>query len=224
MRHFAFLCGAVLILASGAGAQLNSASPFLLGSPLPAIPVAAAAPDPAAAMPAANAWALSAPADPPQGVYGVFQDFNFQAYAGYTFFRFYALPNLTENMNGLNFSVAYYPHGHRIGADGEIIAAFGSAAGVSSKFVSGMGGARYRRSGPRGLEVWAHGLAGGAHFLPQTPYGGLNAFSLELGGGVDFMPRHRRLGYRLQADMVATRFFGTFQYSPKISAGIVFKF
>jgi hypothetical protein len=52
----------------------------------------------------------------------------------------------------------------------------------------------------------------------------LNAFSLELGGGVDLMPRHRRLGYRLQADMVATRFFGTYQYSPKISAGIVFKF
>ena len=179
MRHFAFLCGAVLILAHGAGAQLNLASPLLPGSPL-AVIVAAPAADPAAT----PAWALSAPAEPPQGVYGVFQDFNFQAYAGYTFFRFYALPNLTENMNGLNFSVVYYPHGHRIGADGEIIAAFGSAAGVSSKFVSGVGGARYRRSGPRGLEVWAHGLVGGAHFLPQTPYGGLNAFSLELGGGV----------------------------------------
>jgi hypothetical protein len=175
-------------------------------------------------MPNANPLALSAPADPPQGVYGVFQDFNFQAYAGYTYFRFYEVPNLTDNMNGVNFSAVYYPRGGWLGPDGELIAAFGSQSGVTSKFASGMGGVRLRHSAPRGLEVWVHGLVGGAHFLPQTAYGGLNAFSFEAGGGVDLTPHHRRLGYRLQADMVGTRFFGTYQYSPKISAGVVFKF
>jgi hypothetical protein len=217
MRHFAFLCGAILMFACSVGAQLNSAGPLLLGSASPAATSAEA-------MPRVNAPALNAPSDTPQGVYGVFQDFNFQAYAGYTYFRFYEVPNLTDNMNGLNFSVVYYPHGGWVGPDGELIAAFGSQSGVTSKFASGMGGVRLRHLAPRGLEVWAHGLVGGAHFLPQTAYGGLNAFSFEAGGGVDLMPHHRRLGYRLQADMVGTRFFGTYQYSPKISAGVVFKF
>jgi hypothetical protein len=224
MRYVSILCGAFLVFAWGTGAQLGPASSFLFGSPSPALAAPAPIADAAAPKPTANLLALSAPADPPQGVYGVFQDFNFQVYGGYTFLRFYALPNFTDNMNGFNFGVVYYPGGRRIGADGEFVAAFGSSSGVSSKFASGMGGARFRFSAPRGLEAWVHGLVGGAHFLPQTPYGGLGAFSYELGGGIDLMPHHRRLGYRIQADMLGTRFFGTYQYSPKISAGIVYKF
>src|ERR1039458_2464563 len=133
MRHFAFLCGAILMFACSVGAQLNSAGPLLLGSASPAA-------TPAGAMPNANPLALSAPADPPQGVYGVFQDFNFQAYAGYTCFRFYEVPNLTDNMNGVNFSAVYYPRGGWLGPDGELIAAFGSQRGVTSTLPSGMGG------------------------------------------------------------------------------------
>jgi hypothetical protein len=217
MRHLAFLCGAVLILACTAGAQLNSAGPFLLGSASPAATAAEASSE-------ANPLALSAPADPPQGVYGVFADFNFQAYVGYTYLRFYEVPKLTNNLNGANFSVVWYPKGGHIGPDGELIAAFGSQGAYTSKFVSGLGGARFRHGAARGTEIWVHGLVGGAHFLPRTPYGGLNAFSYEVGGGLDLTPRHRRLGVRIEADMVGTRFFGTYQYSPKISAGIVYKF
>jgi hypothetical protein len=217
MRQFVFLCGAVLIFACGAGAQLNSASPLLLGSASPAATAAEA-------MPAAVPLNLSAPADPPQGVYGVFLDYNFQAYVGYTYLRFYEVPNLTNNMNGVNFSLVWYPKGGWFGPDGELVAAFGSQGSLTAKFASGMGGVRLRHSAPEGTEIWVHGLVGGAHFLPQTPYGGLDAFSYEVGGGIDYTPRHRRLGLRVQADLLGTRFFGTYQNSPKISAGIVYKF
>jgi hypothetical protein len=217
MRHFAFLCGAVLVFACSAGAQLGSTNSLFLGSPSPA-PTAAAA-----ALPG-DRMAIASP-DDPQGVYGVFIDFNFQAYVGYTYLRFYEVPNLTDNMNGASFSVVYYPHAGWFGPDGEVIAAFGSSqSGTTSKFASAMGGLRLRHAGPRGTEVWVHGLAGGAHFLPQTAYGSTNALSYELGGGIDVMPRHRRLGVRVEADVLGTNFFGTYQYSPKISAGIVYKF
>jgi hypothetical protein len=215
MRHFVLLCGAVLVLTSGAGAQVSSSDSFLLG------PTSLAAATGPAAAPETLAPRL---ADSPQGVYGVFIDFNFQAYVGYTYLRFYEVPNLTQNMNGANFSLVYYPHARWFGPEGELIAAFGSQGGVTSKFASGMGGVRLRRAGPRETQLWVHGLAGGAHFLPETPYGSLDAFSYELGGGIDLTPRHRRLGYRLAADMVGTRFYGTYQYSPKISAGIFYKF
>lgn len=209
MRYVVFLCGLVLLLACNAGAQLNPRSSFLLGSPVPAW----AAPTPA----------LSAPAASPQGVYGVLQSYNWQAYAGYTFLRFYEIPGVVDNMNGFNFSVVYYPHGGRIGVDGELAAAFASQSGLSTKFALGMGGARYRLPGTRGLNLWIHGLAGGSRFLPQTPFGNTDAFGFEVGGGIDLTPRGKRLGYRLQADMVGTRYFGTHQYSPKISFGLVYR-
>lgn len=233
MRRVAFLSGVILILASGTAAQVNAARPALVGSPTP-IGAVAAAPEDAlfAFSPAAraatvepwpSAYASSSPAEP-QGVYGVFQSFDWQAYAGYTFLRFYEVPNITQNLNGFNVSMAYYPQGGWIAADGELVAAFGSQAGVMSKFVQGMGGVRFRWSAPRALELWVHGLAGGSHFTPQTPYGGQSAFGYEVGGGVDLQGHHHRIAYRLQADMVGTRYFGTYQYSPKISAGIVYKF
>ena len=208
MRYVAFLCGLVLILACNARAQVNPANAFLLGAPSPAW--ANAAP------------ALSAPDPAPQGVYGVLQTYNWQAYAGYTFLRFYEIPNVTSDMNGFNFSVVYFPHGGKIGVDGEFAAAFATQAGVNTKYALGMGGARYRLPSTRELGLWIHGLAGGSRFLPQTEFGSTDAFGYEVGGGIDLMPRGKRLGYRVQADMVGTRFFGTHQYSPKISFGLVY--
>lgn len=234
MRYIAFLAGVILIFASGAAGQLNPASPLFAGpsaatlaAPVPgthALFAFAPAASAALAVPGAGAFAASAPAEPPQGVYGVFQNFDWQAYAGYTYLRFYEVPNVTQNMNGFNFSMAYYPRGGWIAADGEFVAVFGSQAGVTSNFVLGMGGARFRWSAPRAVEVWVHGLAGGSHLTPQTPYGSQSAFGYELGGGVDVNARQHRVAYRLQGDVVGTRYFGTYQYSPKISAGIVYKF
>jgi hypothetical protein len=86
-----------------------------------------------------------------------------------------------------------------------------------------LGGARYRVEGPPGLEFWIHGLVGAAQFLPQTEYGSKDAFAYAVGGGVDFTRRNRRLGYRVQVDLLGTRFFGTHQYNPEVSIGIVYK-
>jgi hypothetical protein len=221
MRHVAFLCGAVLILAFTAGAQVNSGTSLLLGSPMPAFAV------PAELFPGANASALGAPepAEPaPQGVYGVLQSYNWQAYAGYTHFVFYELPGVTGNLNGFNMSLVYYPHGGHFAGDGEFAAAFAPQAGISTRVVMGLGGVRYRLQVGRQIDLWAHGMVGGAKFVPQTAFGSENAFAFAVGGGADLMPRHGRLGIRLQADMVGTRFFGTHQYNPKISAGLVYHF
>jgi hypothetical protein len=215
MKYIAFLGACLLGFACGASAQLSPANALLFTSPEPAAF--------AVAMPPADPAAMPQPAEP-QGVYGVFQNYNFQAYIGYTFLRFYEVPNQTDNLNGLNFSIVYYPHEGRIAADGEFVAVFGSHPGASAKLAVGMGGARFRWTGSNDKEFWVHALAGGAHFLPQTAYGGQGAFAYELGGGIDIMPHRSRFGYRLQADAVGTLFFGTYQMNPKVSVGIVYKF
>jgi hypothetical protein len=168
--------------------------------------------------------ALCAASAAAQGVQGVGFETDSEAYVGYTYLRFYALPNLTENTNGFNASIAYYPHDRWYGVDGEIVGTFGSASGTNSSLFLGMGGGRIRHSGLRGTEFWVHGLVGGGHSTPKMPYGGEGAFAFEGGGGIDIGARNRRLAYRIEADLVGTRFFDVFQYNPKVSVGIVFKF
>jgi hypothetical protein len=238
MKQSAFLLAAVLLLAASAGAQSNPDNSLPLAPVAPAATVANASSEPAlfavAATPALNATSgpgaavASAPGlgatDQQPSVYGVFQTFNWQVNGGYTFFRFYIVPHVTENMNGLNLGLVYYPGGKWIGAEGEFVGAFGSLGGRSSKYVQGMGGPRFRWAAPRGLEVWGHGLVGGSHFLPQTPFGNQSSFTYEVGGGVDINPHQRRFSYRVSADMVGTRYFSTFQYSPKVSIALVYKF
>lgn len=222
MRHAATLCGLILFLAFGASAQIRPQSSFFLGSPFPALTAAVPSPSPEA-FAAAVPDPIAAPAEP-QGVYGVIQNFNFQAYAGFNYFRFYELPGVTGNLDGFNVSVVYYPRAGHWGVDGEFAVGFAPQAGVNTTLDAGMGGGRVRLFGARGVELWGHALAGGAHFTPRTPYGGESAFAFEAGGGVDVAPRNRRLAYRVQADVLGTYFFGTYQYNAKVSVGIVYKF
>lgn len=221
MRKSVILLGAILVFAVGAGAQANSEGATLLAS---AMPPALAAP----AMPAADAFgsaATSRPDRPQAGVYSVFERYNWQVSAGYTFFRFYEVPSITQNMNGINLSLVYYRQGGAAGADVEMVAAEGGQQwGATSKFASAMGGLRYRFELTRKVEWWVHGMAGVSHFLPQTAWGGQTAFAYAGGAGVDFNAHRHRIAYRIAGDMIGTRFFGTYQYSPKISAGIVLKF
>ncbi|HKV04881.1 MAG TPA: hypothetical protein VJO53_07220 [Candidatus Acidoferrales bacterium] len=208
MRHVGFLCGAVLLLAFCAGGQTNAGGTYLFGPSVSAF--------------ATGAPALSIPAEPPQGVYGVLPNYPWQVYAGVTFLRFYELPGLTGNMDGFNFSVVYYPHSGRLGVDGEFATGYAPQNGVNTQLAFVLGGARFRLARTQGLELWVHGLAGGAKFVPQTAFGGTGALAFALGGGIDYNPRHRRLGYRVQADLDGTRFFGTHQYGPKLSIGLVY--
>jgi hypothetical protein len=240
MRYFAFLSGLVLLLSISASAQTTASNISLLPSSYFAVPGASDAPanasgialtpfssgsaTPAPAFASSTPLSLSlmpAPAAP-QDVTSVFETYSFQLYGGYTFFRFFELPHVTETMNGFNYSLVYYWKDW-LGADGEFAAAHGNQSDVSSWFVFGGGGPRFRWSAKKGIELWAHALAGYSHFTPQTPAGPQGAFAFELGGGVD-LPFKERWALRLEGDAMCTRYFSTYQYSPKASAGLVFRF
>ncbi len=252
MRHFLILGGMVLLATLSAAAQSMSGNPLLAALPytspfasptserpstLPEFAIASGAasadftpsvgPSTVSASDAFNtAPAINLSASPePQYVQSVHQQYSWQAYVGYTFFRFYesSHPTIRENQNGANWSIVYYWKDW-LGFDGEMSATYGTQGNQSSWFLFGGGGPRFRWAGPRGLELWGHALFGGSHFTPQTSFGKQEAFAYELGGGVDVNSPFQRLGFRFGADMIASRYFSTYQYSPKVSAGIVFKF
>jgi hypothetical protein len=163
------------------------------------------------------------PAPEPQEIQGVFENYAWQAYVGYTFVRFYELPNVAENQNGANASVTWY-YRDWLGVDIEALGAHGTLGGASSWTLFVGAGPRLKRSLSRNLEVFGHALIGGTYFSPDTPYGSQGAFGYELGGGVDLRPNHSRFALRVEGDVLGTRFFQTNQWSPKVSAGIVFNF
>lgn len=243
MRYAEFLFGAILLFTASAGAQAN---PGVSVPPVSSAPDAASVPSaenssptfalaisPAAGAPGALGPASSnssTPSDPgaqQPTVYGVFPTYNWQLYVGYTFVRFYEVPQITQDMNGFELGMVYYPRGGWVGPEGKLVGVFGSqpgACGCTSKLLLAMGGPRFRWAKPRALELWAHGLVGGTHYLPQTPYGSQSAFAYEVGGGIDVKAHHLRLAYRAGAGMVGTRYFSTYQYSPIVTVGIVFKY
>lgn len=230
MRYLGFVLGAIVLFAVGAGAQtspatLTSTVQNVSSDAPPAYALYAVASTPAVPTPAAPSLSEPAqPAAPASLVQSVFQTYNLQAYVGYTFFRFYAEPKFTNDMNGINLGIDYYPGGGWIGVDGDFIGTFGSTPTCTTKFVMASGGPRVRWLGPRGIEIWAHGLVGYSNFLPQTALGNHSAFAFQGGAGVDLNIRQQRWAIRLAGDVIGTRYFSTGQYSPKFSAGVVFKF
>lgn len=235
MKCTAVVLGIVL-LAATVSAQSNFDGPrlpvasapgdtgALPSEPAPALKLFAdASPSSTSAAPLAAARASSDPAAA-QDILGVRPTYDWELHAEYTFFHFYEVPTLKNVENGFDFGVTYFPGGGWIGAEGDLMATFGSQAGCISKFTLASGGPRFRWAGPEGTRLWLHGLVGGAHFFPQTSYGGQNALGYEMGGGIDINTHHRRLAYRFEMDAVGTQFFHSYQFSPKFSAGIVFKF
>jgi hypothetical protein len=165
---------------------------------------------------------IPTPAAPPQDVTSVFQHYGWQFYLGYSFFRFYEVPAYTQNMNGFDYGVVYY-FNNWVGAEGNFSATHATQFGQSSWFVSGEGGPRFRWAARRGTEVWVHTLLGYSHFTPQTPNGGQNSIAYQLGGGVD-LPFKPRWAFQIGADAVGSRYFSTYQFSPKFTVGVVFKY
>jgi hypothetical protein len=236
MRHTAILFILVFFAALTAGAQ-SSVSTSLPLSPAFNLDPTSSAPTGIRLTPFTTATDVSAPeslltnpsslslvpSPPPQDVTSVFQSYAWQLYVGYTFFRFYELPAITENTNGFDINMVYY-FKDWIGAEGDLSATHGSQnAGESSWFAFGGGGPRFRWSARRGLEVWAHALVGASHFTPQTAFGSQHALAYTFGGGVD-VPFKPRWSLRVGADAVGSQYFGTHQWSPKASVGVVFKF
>lgn len=247
MRYVLALIATLGLSASNAGSQALPNSPLLLAQPFASPFIVTNSPtagdshslpslypeNPASAKNgdmALNAStgspASTGSADPePQYVQGVYQKYAWQAYVGYTFFRFYesSHPTLRENQNGVNWSIVRYWKDW-LGLDGEMSATYGTQGGQDSWFLFGGGGPRFRWSGPRGLELWGHALFGGTHFTPQTAFGPQEAFAYEVGGGVDIGGHYKRWAVRLSGDMIGSHYFSTYQFSPKFSAGFVFKF
>ena len=236
MRRAAFLVGIVAFCAVNVRAQSNlpvvaslqpaTESTEVNGSNPPLFATAndgsgSALHDAALAVTLPNAASAQ---QPPPVVLTVFQRYPFAIYGGYTFMRFYQVTGLTKSLNGFNVSAQYYIKNGPVAVDGEFVATFGSEFGKTQKFGAGMGGARYRYQLPRGIQLWGHGLIGGGVALPQTAFGGQDAFTYEVGGGADLGSDSRRWGLRVSADMLGTRFYGVSQYSPKLAAGIVYKF
>ncbi|MFY9802214.1 MAG: hypothetical protein WA211_12920 [Candidatus Acidiferrales bacterium] len=202
----------------------------MTASPLPAAPAATSPAStfnaPAFAV-AAPAFALPTPPPPPepfpQGVQGVFEKYSYDVYVGYTFFRFYEVPGIRSNMNGVNGSVVYW-YRDWLGADGEVMAVYGSQPGQNSWQTFFGGGPRLRYVGPKGMDFWGHALIGGMFITPRTPYGSQGAIAGLVGVGVDLNGHHRHMALRFAIDAIGSNYFGTYQVSPKASAGIVYKF
>lgn len=234
MRQTVILFILVLFAVCGAGAQSTSTSlplspAFNLDPPSASSSVVRLTPftladnstGSTALTPASPALSL-VPEPPPQDVTSVFETYNFQAYVGYTFFRFYELPHLTENMNGFDLNMVYY-FKNWLGAEGDFSGTHATQNDISSWFAFGGGGPRVRWSARRGLELWAHALIGASHFTPQTAFGPQHALAYSFGGGVD-LPFKPRWSLRVGADAVGSQYFSTHQWSPKVSLGVVFKF
>ena len=167
-----------------------------------------------------SANALPMPQVPIQAI----PHYSLQAYIGYTFVRLYAYPGEDVNRNGFDLSMSYYPKAGLIGLEGALTTTFGSMKNQQSDFVLFGGGPRIRWAAPRGVEVWAHGLAGDGNFGPKVTGFDQNALSWEVGGGVDINAHLQHFAYRAEVDMVGTRFYDTAQYSPKFSVGVAYKF
>ncbi|MFY9804620.1 MAG: hypothetical protein WA211_10360 [Candidatus Acidiferrales bacterium] len=238
MRHIAILLALVFLAAFNTGAQTLASNSSLLPSSYFAVPAPAIASGntitltPSPFTGSSNATPTLAPSTPlsllpaapapAQDVASVFETYDWQIYLGYTFFRFYELPHITQNMNGFDYGMVYYVN-NWFGVDGEFDATHGNQSGYSSWFVAGYGGPRFRWSARKGIELWAHALIGYSHFTPQTADGPQHALAYQFGGGAD-LPFHPRWAIRVGADAVGTRYFSTYQFSPKAFAGVVFKF
>lgn len=233
MKYISVLLGGLLLVAVNAGAQANFGSSVSLAAPAfmtyaiaPATPASPAANSPVALTPSPFASPAQPPALPaamPQDVQGVFEKYDWDVYAGYTFFRFYEVPGVTSNMNGGNISAVYW-YRDWLGADAEVMATYGSQPGQNSWLVFAGIGPRFRYTGPKGIDLWAHALVGGMYITPQTPYGGQGAVAGLAGVGVDLNAHSRHIALRLAVDGIASRYFNTYQISPKASVGLVYKF
>jgi hypothetical protein len=166
--------------------------------------------------------ASSAMAQEVEGVHPNVLPSQLQLGVGVTFVSFNEAPGSVENNIGVNATVVDYRD--FAGAEGQVSDAFGSQSGQFSQVLFTGGGVRLRWPRPRSFQPWIHAVVGYTHLSPATTFGSSSGFGYKFGGGVDYFPRHSRIGFRAGADFFGTRFFHTYQDSPEISAGIIFSF
>jgi|SRR5579863_6405938 len=164
-----------------------------------------------------------------------------EVFGGYSYLRVnpgFGAPGL--NFNGGSGSLAYNLNDW-LGVVGDFGGYHWSGSGVDGNVVSYLFGPKVSmHHGP--ITPFVHTLFGGAHASGTSAQcstdrvhgegfitggcgsGSANAFSMALGGGVDWNATPH-IGVRvIQAEYVLTRFFSNTQNNARISAGVVFRF
>jgi opacity protein-like surface antigen len=140
-----------------------------------------------------------------------------EVFGGYSYMRFRPSPDF--NLNGWEAS-AQYKFKDWLGGVADFDGHYGSPFGVSTSVHSFLFGPQV--SLPSRVSPFAHVLLGGAHFSAGGV--GDTAFSMAIGGGMDYEIKQGMSWRIIQGDYLLTRFFSQTQNNGRISTGVVFRF
>ena len=145
------------------------------------------------------------------------QDDKVEVFGGYSYMRLRGGADV--NLNGWEAS-AQYKFRDWIGGVADFDGHYGSQFGVGESVHSFLFGPQV--SWPSKVSPFAHVLLGGAHFSA----GGIGdtAFSMAIGGGMDYQVNDRFSWRIIQGDYLMTRFFGDTQNNGRLSTGIIYRF
>ena len=145
------------------------------------------------------------------------QDDKVEVFGGYSYMRFRPSPDV--NLNGWEAS-AQYKFRDWIGGVADFDGHYGSQFGVGESVHSFLFGPQV--SLPSKVSPFAHVLLGGAHFSAGGV--GDTAFSMAIGGGMDYEVKQGISWRIIQGDYLLTRFFGETQNNGRLSTGVIFRF
>jgi len=145
------------------------------------------------------------------------QDEKVEVFGGYSYMRLRGGADV--NLNGWEAS-AQYKFRDWIGGVADFDGHYGSINGVGTSVHSFLFGPQV--SLPSKVSPFAHVLLGGAHFSASGV--GDTAFSMAIGGGMDYQVNDRFSWRIIQGDYLMTRFFGDTQNNGRISTGIIYRF
>lgn len=140
-----------------------------------------------------------------------------ELFGGYSYMRLRGGADL--NLNGWEAS-AQYKFRDWLGGVADFDGHYGSPSGIGTSVHSFLFGPQV--SLPSKVSPFAHVLLGGAHF--SAAGFGDTAFSMAIGGGMDYEIK-QGISWRIfQGDYLLTRFGGETQNNGRISTGVVFRF
>src|SRR5258708_33898224 len=145
------------------------------------------------------------------------QDDKVEVFGGYSYMRFRPSPDV--NLNGWEASVQY-KFRDWIGGVADFDGHYGSQFGVGESVHSYMVGPQ--ASLPSRVSPIAHGLLGWTHCSAAAC--GYSAFSMVIGGGMDYQVNERFSWRIIQGDYLLTKFFSDTQNNGRISTGLIYRF
>jgi len=147
-----------------------------------------------------------------------------EVFAGYSYMHV-SDQGQGANLNGGSASVSFDPNSW-LGIVADFGGYHGGANGINGDVYTYMFGPKVTYRENEKITPFVQGLFGGAHVSAGSAFGSANAFSMALGGGVDWNAT-QHLGVRLvQAEYLLTKFndgANNRQNNARISAGVVFR-